>query len=152
MLGVPDEKIMLSAGIHGIEYFAEDLDRVLKVEKKGGELFKDEPIAIDSIYRGETYKAYHRRKREGFFGKYCQGKGLDIGYGSDPVTPDCAGWDMRNRDAQYMQGVEDESFDYVYSSNCLEHMSDVRVALKNWFRLVKKGRVYDYCRTSSRLV
>ena len=139
LMGVPDEKIMLSTGIHGIEYFSEDLDRVLKVEKKGAELFKDAPVATDSIYRGETYKSYHRRQREGFFGKYCQGQGLDIGYGGDLVAPNCVGWDMQDGDAQYMQGVKDESFDYVYSSHCLEHMADVRVALRNWFRLVKKG-------------
>ena len=44
-----------------------------------------------------------------------------------------------NGDAQYLQGVGDEEFDYVYSSHCLEHVDDVRCALKNWFRVVKKG-------------
>ena len=77
--------------------------------------------------------------REGFFDKYCQGKGLDVGYGGDVISPRCAGWDLRNGDAQYLQGIPDESFEYVYSSHCLEHMNNVRVSLQNWFRCVKKG-------------
>lgn len=64
---------------------------------------------------------------------------MDIGYGADIITPECSGWDQRNGDAQYLLGIEDKSFDYVYSSHCLEHMVDVRISLKNWFRVVKKG-------------
>ncbi|MBV5346213.1 MAG: methyltransferase domain-containing protein, partial [Rhodoferax sp.] len=29
--------------------------------------------------------------------------------------------------------------DFVHSSHCLEHMRDVREALKNWIRIVKPG-------------
>lgn len=36
-------------------------------------------------------------------------------------------------------GVDDESFDFVYSSHCLEHMYDVQTSLKNWFRVVRKS-------------
>lgn len=136
---VSEDKIMLSTGFYGIEFFAVDLDRIFSVEKKKHEPFKKGPAVIYQEYKGETSKSYKRRLREGFFDKYCQGEGLDIGYGSDPITPDCSGWDMRNGDAQYLSDIEDESFDYVYSSHCLEHMSDVRVALKNWFRIVREG-------------
>ena len=94
---------------------------------------------IYSDYKGETFKSQKRREKEGFFEKYCQGEGLDIGYGADLIVPGCSGWDLRNGDAQYLNGIEDESFDYVYSSHCLEHMIDVKIALKNWFRVVRRG-------------
>lgn len=49
------------------------------------------------------------------------------------------GWDLMNGDAQYLKGVEDNSLDFVYSSHCLEHMIDVKIALYNWFRVLKAG-------------
>ena len=38
-----------------------------------------------------------------------------------------------------MGGTEDNSFDFVYSSHCLEDMEDVETALKNWVRILKPG-------------
>jgi len=38
-----------------------------------------------------------------------------------------------------MKTVKDETFDFLHSSHCLEHMVDVRVALKNWVRIIKPG-------------
>ena len=88
---------------------------------------------------GETYKAKSRRDQEKFFDKYCQGVGLDIGYGGDPVTENVRGWDFEHGDAHYLQGLEDESFDFVYSSHLLEHLPDCEVALQNWWRVLKPG-------------
>lgn len=116
------------------------LDEIFVIPKKPPEVpFKKMPAEIYQHYEGETTKSHNRRIREGFFEKYCNGEGFDIGYGGDIITPDCSGWDMRNGDAQYLSGIEDESFDFVYSSHCLEHMYDVRIALKNWFRVVRRG-------------
>jgi SAM-dependent methyltransferase len=67
------------------------------------------------------------------------GSGIDIGCGDDPVTTDCRQWDLKDGDAQVMAGVEDATFDWVYSSHCLEHMVDPRVALANWWRILKPG-------------
>jgi SAM-dependent methyltransferase len=89
--------------------------------------------------RLETTKARPRREREGFFQKYCSGRGLDIGYGGDPLTPDCLGWDIEHGDAQYLMGIEDQTFDFVYSSHTLEHMANPGVALRNWWKAVKPG-------------
>lgn len=100
--------------------------------------WKKARINIEVPLHGETYKAKERRIREGFFDRYCNGEGLDIGFGNDLVLPDCYGWEFCNGNAQYLREVEDESFDYVHSSHCIEHMVDVRIALKNWFRVVKK--------------
>jgi len=87
----------------------------------------------------ETFKARKRRIREGFFLKYCNGKGIDIGYGGDLLTPNCDAWDLEEGDAQDMRDVMPESYDFVYSSHLLEHIPDVRLALKRWWALVKPG-------------
>jgi SAM-dependent methyltransferase len=87
----------------------------------------------------ETEKARPRREREGFFQAYCQGRGLDVGYGGDLLAPNCEGWDVEHGDAQYLRGAEDNSFDFVYSSHTLEHMVDPAVALRNWWRVIKPG-------------
>lgn len=116
------------------------LDEIFVIPKLQPQVpFKKVPAEIYRHYAGETTKSFARRMRENFFDKYCNGEGLDVGYGGDIIKPDCSGWDLRNGDAQYLAGIADESFDYVYSSHCLEHMYDVRVALKNWFRVVRKG-------------
>ena len=138
-LGVPASKIVWPHGWNEMESYWGKLDRFFAVEKKQVVPFQKGPAVIYRQYKGETSKSFERRRKEGFFELYCQGEGLDIGYGSDPLLPTCSGWDSRNGDAQYLRGVEDESFDFVYSSHCLEHMDDVRVALQNWFRVVKRG-------------
>jgi SAM-dependent methyltransferase len=86
----------------------------------------------------ETNKAKQRRERENFFEKFCKGKGLDIGFGGDLITPNSQGFDFEHGDAHFLEGIEDESFDFVYSSHTLEHMIDPVAAIRNWFRAVKK--------------
>lgn len=139
-MGISEQKILLGLGWSAVDYYQDTvLDMIFRIEKKPFVPFTDAPAEIYRQYEGATTQAHERRMREGFFDKYCQGKGLDVGYGGDVIAPGCAGWDLRNGDAQYLQGVPDESFDYVYSSHCLEHMNNVRVSLQNWFRCVKKG-------------
>ncbi len=87
----------------------------------------------------ETSGARPRREQEGFFERYCQGQGLDIGYGGDLVCTNARGWDLEDGDAMRLVGLSDESFDFVYSSHTLEHMPDLAVALGNWWRVVKPG-------------
>jgi SAM-dependent methyltransferase len=94
----------------------------------------------DIQMKGETDKAKVRREREDFFNKYCQGKGIDIGCGKDILTaPNVQGWDKSDGDAQTMAGVGDNEYDYVYSSHCLEHVEDAKIALRNWWRILKPG-------------
>jgi SAM-dependent methyltransferase len=87
----------------------------------------------------ETTKARPRRETEGFFEAFCQGKGLDIGYGGDLVCENAKGWDIEDGDAMYLDGLADHSLDFVYSSHTLEHMVDPGLALKNWWRVLKPG-------------
>jgi SAM-dependent methyltransferase len=88
---------------------------------------------------GESAKANARRVREGFFEKYCVGRGLDIGYGGDLLCGNCVGWDLEHGDAQLLDALRDESFDFVYSSHTLEHLADAELALRNWYRVVMRG-------------
>ena len=133
-MGVNPEKIVIPYYWDCMNYYYGPLDKFFVAAKQ-----KTIPFTGDPAAKGESSKSYNRRLREGFFDKYCQGTGLDIGCGPDPLLPTVAGWDLKHGDAQYLRGVQDESFDFVYSSHCLEHMVDVRVALKNWFRVVRKG-------------
>jgi SAM-dependent methyltransferase len=89
----------------------------------------------------ETSKARARRVREGFFQRYLIGDGIDIGCGADPITEDCLKWDLErgDGDAQLMEGLDGECFNWVYSSHCLEHMVDPAEALQNWWRILRPG-------------
>ena len=138
-MGVNKERILSIGDYKLIEYCPNAADDYFMINKAVFPSTYEKKVVVESGYHGETYKAHERRMREGFFEKFCKGEGLDIGYGGDPITPDCFGWDIQDGDAQYMASIPDESFDYVYSSHCLEHMRDVSVALKNWFRIVRNN-------------
>ena len=92
----------------------------------------------------ETSKCYAKRTERGDFKRYLFGHGIDIGCGPDPLVVregSVRGFDKEDGDALYMAAVEDESYDFVYSSHCLEHMPDVRLALRNWVRILKTGGI-----------
>lgn len=97
----------------------------------------------------ECGKAVFRRLSEPAFAtRYFIGRGLDIGSGDDPLTlytqlfPQIEGvecWDLEHGDAGLLKGVAPESYDFVHSSHCLEHMVDPAVALSAWFQAVRPG-------------
>lgn len=97
----------------------------------------------------EQSKAAKRRFNIGkFHSNYFVGTGIDIGAGQDTVgnyrhvfrgMGPVRGWDMPDGDAQYLEGIEDNTFDFAVSSHSLEHMVDVPVALRNWIRVIKPG-------------
>ncbi|HRR48716.1 MAG TPA: methyltransferase domain-containing protein [Bacteroidales bacterium] len=90
----------------------------------------------------ETRKARKRRLEENFFQKYCNGRGIDIGCGNDPLLPNIDKWDFSispDQDATYMKGIPDNTYDFVYSSHCLEDLSRPDIAIKNWWRILKNG-------------
>ena len=68
-----------------------------------------------------------------------RGKGIDIGCGPDPVTPDVRRFDIEDGDANEITKYVSDQFDYVYSSHCLEHMKDPFSALNEWWKLVRPG-------------
>lgn len=90
----------------------------------------------------ETSKCHDLRLAAGEFDRYLAGEGLDVGAGSDPITPPngrITAWDRSDGDAQYLADIHDETFDFVYSSHCLEHLSNVPRAVMNWARVCKSG-------------
>lgn len=97
----------------------------------------------------ECSKALIRRLGDSRFAtRYFVGNGIDIGAGQDtlehyvqmfPAIRSCRAWDLRDGDAERLDGVPDEFFDFAHSSHCLEHMRDPRIALHNWIRIVKPG-------------
>ena len=97
----------------------------------------------------ESTKAAMRRNFDSRFAtKYFVGNGIDVGCGQDsianypefyPLMQSVRPWDLPDGDGKLLDGIEDESLDFLHSSHSLEHMSDPYVAMENWIRVVKKG-------------
>jgi SAM-dependent methyltransferase len=68
-----------------------------------------------------------------------KGSGLDIGAGKDLIHPSARPFDKVHGDANFIDEVLNEQFDYVFSSHCLEHMHDPADAILRWWKLVKPG-------------
>ena len=97
----------------------------------------------------ETSKALIRRLQDvRFANTYFVGDGIDIGAGMDPITKysqqfplmtSVKEWDLSDGDAQLMANAADNSYNFVHSSHCLEHMYDPYEAFDNWLRICKPG-------------
>ncbi|MDB4915867.1 MAG: methyltransferase family protein [Gemmatimonadetes bacterium] len=68
-----------------------------------------------------------------------QGSGIDIGCGPDPVTPEVRRFDREHGDANVISQYVSDTFDFVFSAHCLEHMNDPWAALAEWWTLVRPG-------------
>ena len=80
--------------------------------------------------------------------RYFAGDGLDVGGKPDPLSlyrelfpllNSVRTWDLEDGDAQYLESVQDESYDFVHASHCLEHLHDPMEGLVNWFRVIRPG-------------
>lgn len=92
----------------------------------------------------ETSKCYHMRIKNKVFERFLHGNGIDIGCGTDilklpPGTGKVRSWDKHDGDAMLMQGITDNTFDFVYSSHCLEHLDKPEQAMKKWIAICKPG-------------
>lgn len=93
----------------------------------------------------ETHKASIRRKNTWLYNKIFSGYGIDIGSGDDilnkdnvfPNIIDVDPFDKTHGDAQYINNYTDKRYDFVHSSQCLEHMYDPIIAIQNWYEIVK---------------
>ncbi len=95
----------------------------------------------------ECSKSVIRRSNNAnFMVRYFKGYGLDIGGAPDPLSlyqeifPLMSAvrvWDQPDGDAEFLEGVADDSFDFVHSSHCLEHLHNPAIGLANWFRVLK---------------
>lgn len=95
----------------------------------------------------ETKKATARRANTWLYNKVFKGEGVDIGCGEDILNKDKSfpnivsvePFDLIHGDAQYINQYINKQYDFVHSSQCLEHMVDVDVAISNWWSIVKPG-------------
>lgn len=86
--------------------------------------------------------------------QYCQGMGLDIGYGGDPISPTAITIDLERPYAsaggapQHLKGnggnlywFMSNVFDYVYSSHLIEDFPPEEMihVLQEWLRVIKPG-------------
>lgn len=95
----------------------------------------------------ECSKSIARRLADSrYVRKYFRGRGVDIGGAPDPLIlyreffpllESVKTWDLDDGDAQFMAGVADETFDFVFSSHCLEHLNDPVEGLQNWLRVTR---------------
>lgn len=83
-----------------------------------------------------------------FATRYFRGYGIDVGGGADslalykeffPLIRNVFVYDQPHGDAQMLANVFDNSFDFLYSSHCLEHLCAPAEALENWLRVVRPG-------------
>ncbi len=70
--------------------------------------------------------------------QYCHGRGVDIGAGKWPFPGARAIEDSETEDAYHIKEV-DSSLDFVFSSHTLEHLSDWKKAMHEWYRTLKPG-------------
>lgn len=93
----------------------------------------------------EMSKSHKTRLRHNDY-EWLKGEILDIGCGPDPIQlpppSTVRPWDLQDGDAQYLQGIDDNSFDGVCASHALEHMVSPEIALQNWSRVLRTG---GYC-------
>jgi SAM-dependent methyltransferase len=95
----------------------------------------------------ECSKSISRRlSNPNFMRLYFKGNGIDIGGKPDPLAlyaelfplvTSIRTWDLEDGDAQYLDTVSDETYDFVHSSHCLEHLHSPVEGLENWLRILK---------------
>lgn len=93
----------------------------------------------------ESRKTYSAKLASGFFRKYMSGTGLEIGgtgylQGVVPILDTATNIEIGypGYDGIHLP-FPDNSQDYVYTSHCLEHISDYKNSIREWHRVVKVG-------------
>lgn len=97
----------------------------------------------------ECSKSIQRRLSDSnFIRRYFVGNGLDIGGKPDPLLlykeffplmSEVRTWDWEDGDAQFLAGVADQTFQFIHSSHCLEHLVNPLEGLRNWLRVIREG-------------
>lgn len=124
----------------GLDGAGETVERIQMPEHGQSRLDPERPVGW------ESRKTYAMKIANGFFDRYLSGSAiLDIGYkgGNDdavPIVPQAIGIDLDypGYDGETLP-FPDESQDAIYTSHCLEHISDYKRAIREWFRVLKPG-------------
>jgi SAM-dependent methyltransferase len=120
-------------------------------------------IAKNTLEAALAFYGYELRKTRGTYQSetskcrarllpYCQGNGIDIGPGGDPISEDAIRIDLPtpystagllpvqlSGDATKLRWFRDDVLDFVYSSHVLEDFDDIRAILVEWIRVLKPG-------------
>ena len=109
---------------------------------------EDKLVLRGGISGGTSVSMQRRMFDSRFARRYFVGLGIDVGGGPDslalfaelfPLIRNVVTYDTPQGDAQKLANVGDGSFDFLFSSNCLEHLDDPAEALSNWIRVVRPG-------------
>jgi SAM-dependent methyltransferase len=110
---------------------------------------RNAPLNVIAGVGGGTALSMQRRAHDSRFAtRYFVGHGIDVGGGHDslalyaelfPLMQYVIVYDAPQGDAQKLSNVADASFDFLFSSHCLEHVRDPVEALGNWIRVIKPG-------------
>jgi predicted SAM-dependent methyltransferase len=119
---------------------------VLTLLKRGVRKIYRGPASRTSRYPSETSKCRSR------LAPYCEGYGLDLGFGGDAITPKAIRVDapqpyadtgtdsvQLGGDASELRWFRDGVLDYVYSSHLLEDFEDTEGVLREWLRVIRPG-------------
>lgn len=93
----------------------------------------------------ESRKTHAEKRLNGFFNRYMQGRGIDLGYSGyeDGVVPILEGAIGVDKDYPGYDGstlpFQSGELDYVYSSHMLEHVDNFTGMLREMHRVVKEG-------------
>jgi SAM-dependent methyltransferase len=139
-----------------------DGDKLLFLVEREGNTVSAKPIFLGET-RGKTDKGIfwmniHAGHRENAMQDvkdralpWLVGKGADLGCGIEKITKDCIGVDSGedyglSTDADITESLdslslESDSFDWVFSSNALEHIENWEAALTHAVRILKPGGV-----------
>ncbi len=99
----------------------------------------------------ETEKAHAPRLKSGFYDRFMQGRGIDVGYAGyvdnpEPVVANAIGVDLNYPG---YDGVTlpfaNESQDFVFAAHVLEHIGDYGQAIREWYRVTKVGGFLIIC-------
>jgi len=103
-------------------------------------------------YKGLIYPSYCKslpasRFIKEFALEYCQGRGINIGYGERiwNFLPSAILLDIKDGDdcntISSLPQITGRKFDFIFSSHTLEHLDDWRVSLTDWCCCLKTGAI-----------
>lgn len=73
---------------------------------------------------------------------FCKGKGYDIGFCKEEWKfPGAIGIDSSLNNEYHAMNLPEKDMDYIFSSHCLEHVSDWVSTLEYWISSIKKSGV-----------
>lgn len=77
-----------------------------------------------------------------FAKKFCKGKGYDIGFCKEEwKLPGAIGIDENLEDNFNANNLPEDNVDYIFSSHCLEHVTDWVTTLEYWLSVIKSNGI-----------